>query len=879
MAKKKYSGVTVSRTEQAPIIIQQTNIRPVNRQVLDIKKWRNAIRSAEALVPRRATLYDLYDDILLDGHLNSVLEKLVKKVTNAKWEFGRAGKIINAANDLIDTPEFEKLVRGIVLSEWWGLTWCTANKFTADGFSYYEIPRKHCRPETGIVAKEQTGESGINIREGIFARETMEFGDPNDIGRLKIVAQYVIYKRGAFGDWAQFAEIFGMPFRKGTYDGYDDSQRALLEQALEKAGSAAYAVVPEGSNIEFIENKSNSTGDLYKALKDACNQEISVAVLGQTETTTSSEGSGYAQSKTHAETEDDVIASTITRVRRLLNRHFIPVMQAGGVNTQGGWFYIKGEGEEKLTLKERFEMHLKMIKELELPFDAKFLYETYGMPIPTDFDAQMAERKAKSEAVPQEKPENPDDPESDPPKKGKKAAKEGVKLSEFPNLRALISQATSFFAQAPAVLLTGAENPTCSCGEAHMIRLSKENTPEFDQDGMIKRTWGRKHISAADDPPFDARLFHFTAQTLIEGMREGWKTKEVKLVDIGFSYDDDDPAMLTSFEMNLMRFSASKTLAEAQALNELFRQSKSFDDFYQKATAKLDVFNKSWLEVEYNTAVLTGQAAANYNRLMQSVELFPYWEYQTVGDDRVRAEHRLLDGLILPANHPLWKKIFPPNGWRCRCWVVGRMAHEIEGVDLKAMEQRANTFIGSDEFKRARAMGWGVNRAAIGEIFTADQFYINKFEGKATKDLATLKPVDFGLKSYSQAKKATTEQAPVFDGTIEDFTEAYPTIRDYHNRQLLFDHAAFNQEETGEKSYRSDLLASMVQALAKPSEVWIGGESLNEFIMIKYYQDKTIVVISNVRNGKVYQVTNWFALEEKAEIIDRYRAGLLVFNK
>ena len=46
------------------------------------------------------------------------------------------------------------------------------------------------------------------------------------------------------------------------------------------------------------------------------------------------------------------------------------------------------------------------------------------------------------------------------------------------------------------------------------------------------------------------------------------------------------------------------------------------------------------------------------------------YEYVTVGDDRVRAEHAALEGTILPKDDPRWGSITPPNGWSCRCQLI-----------------------------------------------------------------------------------------------------------------------------------------------------------------------------------------------------------------
>ena len=65
MAKK--DKVATVKQEKAPagIIINQITVNRVNRQILDIGKWRQALRSAD--MDRMTLLYDLYEDILLDG--------------------------------------------------------------------------------------------------------------------------------------------------------------------------------------------------------------------------------------------------------------------------------------------------------------------------------------------------------------------------------------------------------------------------------------------------------------------------------------------------------------------------------------------------------------------------------------------------------------------------------------------------------------------------------------------------------------------------------------------------------------------------------------------------------------------------------------------
>jgi SPP1 gp7 family putative phage head morphogenesis protein len=54
----------------------------------------------------------------------------------------------------------------------------------------------------------------------------------------------------------------------------------------------------------------------------------------------------------------------------------------------------------------------------------------------------------------------------------------------------------------------------------------------------------------------------------------------------------------------------------------------------------------------------------------------PYWKYMTAGDNRVRPNHAALDGFVAQNTDPIWRRIYPPNGFNCRCTVVPILADE-----------------------------------------------------------------------------------------------------------------------------------------------------------------------------------------------------------
>ena len=72
-------------------------------------------------------------------------------------------------------------------------------------------------------------------------------------------------------------------------------------------------------------------------------------------------------------------------------------------------------------------------------------------------------------------------------------------------------------------------------------------------------------------------------------------------------------------------------------------------------------------EHQLRTHGFQAYAVARHQQQMATARTLPYWQYETVGDNRVRPGHAALDGKILRADDPWWKTHDPPWEWGCRC--------------------------------------------------------------------------------------------------------------------------------------------------------------------------------------------------------------------
>lgn len=362
--------------EQSPAIIQKIEIAQNRRSHTDIDTWRRAIKSAESIhFPKRVLLYDLYDELMLDGHLTAVIEKRKTSIGNAPLVFFQDGKVDEKVTELIATEPFMNLLGYIIESKMYGHSLIELS-FEGGKIKPLLIPRKHVMPERGEIIVQQTDYSGFSYRRQPYMDYLLEVGESKSLGLLMKAAQYVIYKRGGFGDWAQFCELFGMPFRVAKYEGYDEKTRLELENALKEAGSAAYMVIPKEAEINFIQGSQTGQSVHYDVLVNSCNKELSKLILGQTMTT--EESGAYAQAKIHLEVEREIHFADKLFVKNILNEKLLPLMQKHGVIKGAGKFGF--QESDNIDKKTKLDMDLRLAEKIVI--DDDYFYETYQIPKP-----------------------------------------------------------------------------------------------------------------------------------------------------------------------------------------------------------------------------------------------------------------------------------------------------------------------------------------------------------------------------------------------------------------------------------------------------------------------------------------------------------------
>lgn len=363
--------------------------------LFDMNSYISSVTQAKSIdYSNRTRLYDMYESALLDLHLSGVLAKRLRGVTRLPIEFQRNGNPDDVINAQLHSPWFKELRKDIIMSEFWGFTLVQFYLDDEGNIRYDLIDRKHYDPVRRVLLKFQDDQDGLSIDN--FSN-CLFVGSERGLGIFAELMPAILYKRGDMADWAQFCNVFGMPIREYTYDAGDEAARRRLIADARRQGSNAVYIHPKDSDLTLVES-GNKTGssDLYKTFADYWDSKISIRVLGNTLTTDAKETGTQSLGTVHKEEEEDMNADDRDFILDVLNYHMRPIFANLGFNVEGGEFvYAK---KDKINPSQHIDIITKL-NGMGLPMDDDWLYETFGVEKPKDYDKKKAEIEAQKEAL------------------------------------------------------------------------------------------------------------------------------------------------------------------------------------------------------------------------------------------------------------------------------------------------------------------------------------------------------------------------------------------------------------------------------------------------------------------------------------------------
>ncbi|KFK91769.1 MULTISPECIES: DUF935 domain-containing protein [unclassified Serratia (in: enterobacteria)] len=162
-------------------------------------------------------------------------------------------------------------------------------------------------------------------RKFVVAAQDASYDNPYGFPDLSMCFWPVTFKKGGWKFWMRFTEKYGSPWVIGKHPrGTAQSEIDLILDALETMVEDSVAAIPDDSSVEILEaaGKGDSSG-IYKDLIQMARSEISIALLGQNQTTEANSNRASAQAglEVTADIRDgdaSLVVSTVNQVLRWL---------------------------------------------------------------------------------------------------------------------------------------------------------------------------------------------------------------------------------------------------------------------------------------------------------------------------------------------------------------------------------------------------------------------------------------------------------------------------------------------------------------------------------------------------------------------------------
>ncbi|GAB0119471.1 phage head morphogenesis protein [Acidisoma sp. 7E03] len=117
-----------------------------------------------------------------------------------------------------------------------------------------------------------------------------------------------------------------------------------------------------------------------------------------------------------------------------------------------------------------------------------------------------------------------------------------------------------------------------------------------------------------------------------------------------------------------IRREVDRAIAEGTTLQEF---QKSFEEIVKKH-GWVHNGTPAWrARIIYGTNLSMAYSAGRYAQQTQpfTKRAFPFWRYVHTNCPNPRPQHVAWNGLVLSCDDPWWNTHYPPNGWRCHCYV------------------------------------------------------------------------------------------------------------------------------------------------------------------------------------------------------------------
>lgn len=705
--------------------------------------------------------------LLTDPHVWTCYDNRRAGTLSREWEIiepeenGNA-KINQAISDWMDSIDVERIVGDILDAPFFGfspleIVWKPGELWLPERVEGKPTEWFHFDAEGNLRFRSRAnmylGELLPDMKF-IIAQHGASYGNPYGEKLLSRCFWPVTWKRASQKFWAMFTEKYGMPWATGKVPpGTGPDERNLFLANLKAMVQDAVAVISDNQSIEFPDNHSGKSvsESIYKGLIDTADSQISKAILGQVLTTEGSdEGKGTnALGKVHENTLTLKFQQDQRLVARCFNRLFRWIVDLNaGQNVPAptfGWF------EDEDLQKERAERD-DLLKGQGVRFTRKYYTETYNLadddieaelqndPTPPPGTGGRLSALGPGAPDPRKLPGQPDKKPEFAEYLGEAAGFRAIQemvwdaapvgadaleaafepvLAWIRKQKSVSAVQKGLLAQYPAIRFDLFSRPLGRAEFAAALTGGKavddENDREFADGSFAEEAFPAFHWDMAFDEA--VRFFRNKGFAISpNSWKDVWQDAHAHVFTV---------ARVTSMDvLKDIRAVVDQALADGlsqEAFNDLiipklkakgwWSDQRKGETIIMPSGEKRKRLAPYRLETIYETNLGVAYQTGRWKQIQEVKAYRPWLQLQGVLDDRTRESHRALWGKVWHADDPVWKTLYPPLDWHCRCYVKTLSNRQLDARGLKPEKGWPSDNKG-EPFKPG--LGWAYNPGEAG---------------------------------------------------------------------------------------------------------------------------------------------------------------------
>ena len=370
----------------------------------------------------RATGHALpvYRAMLYDAHIGGLARRRRAAVKALDWrlETGKAkSKTVRLVQDVLSRLDVPAMV---------GSLWEAALFGYACAEVMWEKRESHVLPRA-VIAKPQEwfrfdsegtllfmamgSANGVPVpaRKFLLSRQDATVKNPYGIADLARCFWPHTFKKGGLQFWLKFVEKYGSPKLVGKFDrNTPETEQEQLLALLEACVQDAVMVIPNDNSVEVLGQDSASlsgAAENYEAFLRFCRSEISIALLGQDQTTEAD--TNHASATAGLEVTGDIRDADAVMVQRAVQDLVAWIVELNiGPEADAPEFvlYEQADAAAEAEADSKKAARDKAVAELRTYYSDDYLEKTYNLP-----PGALREEKEPEENAPASEPEKPED--------------------------------------------------------------------------------------------------------------------------------------------------------------------------------------------------------------------------------------------------------------------------------------------------------------------------------------------------------------------------------------------------------------------------------------------------------------------------------------